>query len=89
MIGKSPFSRLIYPLPNKKSLGIHSTINLNGETIFGPDEENIEKIDYEVNPNRENAFRNKIKKFWPQIEKEKLSRTTVVLGLYITIITIS
>lgn len=72
LIGKSPFSRLIYPLPNKKSLGIHSTINLNGETIFGPDEESIEKIDYEVNPNRENAFRNKIKKFWPQIEKRRI-----------------
>ena len=46
--GSSPFKKLVYPLPSKHSLGIHSTINLNNETIFGPDEEKISKILYSV-----------------------------------------
>ena len=32
--GKSPFKKLIYPLPTSYGLGIHSTINLNNQTFF-------------------------------------------------------
>ena len=48
LIGKSPFKKLIYPLPTKNGLGIHSTLNINEPTIFGPDDEEIKTINYEI-----------------------------------------
>lgn len=44
LTGKSPFSRLIYPVPLKHTagLGVHATIDLMGRTKFGPDVEWIE-----------------------------------------------
>ena len=72
LLGKSPFDRLVYPLPKKKSLGIHSTINLQNETLFGPDEEKIFKIDYNVDENRISSFINNIKEYWPNIKNKNL-----------------
>ena len=42
--GASPFSRLIYPVPEKNTagLGTHATIDLAGQTRFGPDVEWID-----------------------------------------------
>ena len=48
LIGKSPFKKLIYPVPTQNGLGIHSTLDLDGQTIFGPDDEVVKKIDYHV-----------------------------------------
>ena len=72
LTGKSPFKRLIYPLPSKNGLGIHSTINLSNQTIFGPDEEVVEDIDYNVNENILNKFVKSISSFWPNIESRKV-----------------
>jgi 2-hydroxyglutarate dehydrogenase len=36
---KSPFSRLIYPLPEDGGIGVHVTLDLNGIVRFGPDVE--------------------------------------------------
>lgn len=36
---KSPFSRLIYPLPEDGGIGVHVTLDLNGLVKFGPDVE--------------------------------------------------
>ena len=54
--GKSPFKKLIYPLPEKNGLGIHSTINLDGVTIFGPDTVEVEDIDFNVTKNIKKNF---------------------------------
>jgi L-2-hydroxyglutarate oxidase LhgO len=35
--GKPPFSRLIYPIPERAGLGIHVTLDLAGQIKFGPD----------------------------------------------------
>ena len=35
--GRSPFSRLIYPVPVPGGLGVHLTIDLGGQARFGPD----------------------------------------------------
>ena len=72
LIGKTPFDRLIYPLPKKKSLGIHSTINLQNETLFGPDEEKVNEIDYNVDENRISGFIKSIEEYWPNIKNKKL-----------------
>ena len=44
--GKNPFKKLIYPISNDESLGIHVGMDLEGYLRFGPDIEYIKKIDY-------------------------------------------
>jgi len=63
--GKPPFSRLIYPLPGKASLGLHYTLDLAGQGRFGPDIEWVDTIDYRVNEAREATFYAEIRKYWP------------------------
>ncbi len=36
LLGRSPFSRLIYPVPVPGGLGVHLTIDLGGQARFGP-----------------------------------------------------
>lgn len=71
LFGKSPFKRLIYPLPSKDGLGIHSTLNLSNQTIFGPDEEDIKEINYNMNRKIINKFVKCISAFWPNIINSK------------------
>ena len=72
LIGRSPFKKLIYPLPSRNSLGIHSTINCNNETIFGPDEELVDNISYNIKSKKKKKFIDSIKKYWPEIEKREI-----------------
>jgi len=55
---KSPVSRLVYPIPHAdlKGLGVHATLDLTGRLRFGPDTENIDEIDYRVDPAKKEAF---------------------------------
>ena len=48
--GRSPFTRLIYPVPVPGGLGTHLTIDLAGQARFGPDVEWIDSLDYAVDP---------------------------------------
>ena len=50
LAGRSPFSRLIYPVPVPGGLGVHLTIDLGGQARFGPDVQWIDDIDYTVDP---------------------------------------
>ena len=63
--GRSPFSRLIYPVPVDGGLGIHLTLDLGGAARFGPDVEWIERVDYSVDPGRGDAFYDEIRRYWP------------------------
>ncbi|MGB0127992.1 MAG: FAD-dependent oxidoreductase, partial [Rhodocyclaceae bacterium] len=62
---KSPFSRLIYPLPQPGGLGVHLTLDLAGQARFGPDVEWIAEEAYEVAPRRGDAFYAEIRRYWP------------------------
>ncbi|XP_015160731.1 uncharacterized protein [Solanum tuberosum] len=42
---KSPFKHLIYPIPEVGGLGVHVSLDLNGQVKFGPDVEWIKGID--------------------------------------------
>jgi len=64
LAGRSPFSRLIYPVPEKDGLGVHLTLDLGGQARFGPDVEWIDTPDYEVNPARMASFYGEIRKYW-------------------------
>jgi L-2-hydroxyglutarate oxidase LhgO len=65
MAGRAPFRHLIYPVPVPGGLGIHLTFDLGGQARFGPDVEWIDHIDYNVDPQRADAFSEAIRLFWP------------------------
>jgi len=62
---RSPFSRLVYPVPEPGGLGVHVTIDLAGQARFGPDVEWVERIDYAVDPRRAERFYAAIRRYWP------------------------
>ncbi|MEZ5892673.1 MAG: NAD(P)/FAD-dependent oxidoreductase [Parvularculaceae bacterium] len=71
--GKAPFSRLIYPLPSPDSQGVHYTRDLGGQGKLGPDITFIDtNTDYSVDPARREMFAAAARKFWPDIDAEKL-----------------
>ena len=63
--GRSPFRRLIYPVPEPGGLGVHVTLDLAGQARFGPDVEWIEGVDYTVDPRRGDRFYAAIRSYWP------------------------
>jgi L-2-hydroxyglutarate oxidase LhgO len=64
---RSPFSHLIYPVPEPGGLGVHLTLDLAGQAKFGPDVEWIDRIDYVVDPERANRFYPAIRRYWPSL----------------------
>jgi len=75
---KSPFTHLVYPVPEKGGLGVHATIDLGGNTRFGPDVEwvnedvvNPDDIDLSVNPTRSDCFYDEVRKYWPGLKVRK------------------
>jgi hypothetical protein len=63
---RSPFSRLIYPVPQAAGLGVHLTIDLGGQAKFGPDVEWVASADdLVVDPRRGDAFYDEVRKYWP------------------------
>lgn len=67
LTGRSPFARLIYPVPQPGGLGVHLTLDLGGQTKFGPDVEWIERLDYAVDPARGETFYAAIRRYWPAL----------------------
>ncbi len=66
--GRSPFSRLIYPVPVPVGLGVHLTVDLGGQARFGPDVEWIDGIDYTVDPARADGFYAAVRRYWPALK---------------------
>ena len=62
---RSPFSRLVYPVPEPGGLGVHVTLDLGGQARFGPDVEWVETIDYSVDPSRAERFYAAVRRYWP------------------------
>ncbi len=65
--GKSPFQRLIYPMPHGSWLGTHSTLDMAGRCKFGPDIDWIDNIDYRFDESAEAAFYAAIRAYWPAL----------------------
>jgi L-2-hydroxyglutarate oxidase LhgO len=70
--GRSPFSRLIYPVPVPGGLGVHLTIDLGGQARFGPDVQWIDQIDYTVDPARADSFYAAVRTYWPALKDGSL-----------------
>src|SRR5262249_4495975 len=62
---RSPFSRLVYPVPEPGGLGVHVTLDFGGQARFGPDVEWVDSIDYAVDPRRAERFYGAIRRYWP------------------------
>jgi L-2-hydroxyglutarate oxidase LhgO len=68
LAGRSPFSRLIYPVPEAAGLGVHLTIDLGAQAKFGPDVQWVDSPDdLVVDPARGDAFYAEVRKYWPAL----------------------
>ena len=67
LAGRSPFSRLIYPVPVAGGLGVHLTIDLGGQARFGPDVEWVPTLDYTVDPGRAAVCYDAVRRYWPEL----------------------
>ena len=65
--GRSPFARLVYPVPEPGGLGVHLTLDLAGRARFGPDVQWVETLDYAVDPSRSERFYGEVRKYWPDL----------------------
>ena len=72
--GRSPFSHLIYPMPeaNTAGLGIHATLDLGGQLRFGPDVNYLPRLDYRVDENLREPFASAIRRYFPGVETQRL-----------------
>lgn len=71
--GKSPFSRLIYPVPEAAGLGVHLTLDLGGQAKFGPDVQWVDgPEDLVVSAEHEQAFYDEVRKYWPALAEGAL-----------------
>ncbi len=74
---KSPFTHLIYPIPEPGGLGVHLTLDMAGQAKFGPDVEWLEienegQIDYTVDLKRGESFYAAVRKYWPELKDNSL-----------------
>ncbi|EOY08776.1 FAD-dependent oxidoreductase family protein isoform 1 [Theobroma cacao] len=78
----APFKHLIYPIPEEGGLGVHVTLDLDGQLKFGPDVEWIRHIDdtssflnrfnYSVSADRVERFYPEIRKYYPNLKDGSL-----------------
>ena len=55
-LGNKNLKCLIYPLPDKIGLGIHTVLQLDGSVSFGPNAYYVDKIGYDTNSNEKLDF---------------------------------
>ena len=67
--GRSPFSRLIYPVPEAAGLGVHLTLDMGGQAKFGPDVQWVDDPDdLAVDSRRGEAFYAEVRRYWPGLK---------------------
>lgn len=73
LAGRSPFNRLIYPVPEAAGLGVHLTLDLGGQAKFGPDVQWVDSPDdLVVDPARGDAFYAAVRQYWPALQDGSL-----------------
>ena len=66
LAARCPFTRLVYPVPERAGLGVHLTLDLAGQAKFGPDVQWVDSPDdLVVDASRVAAFYAQIRKYWP------------------------
>jgi L-2-hydroxyglutarate oxidase LhgO len=73
LAARCPFTRLIYPVPERAGLGVHLTLDMAGQAKFGPDVQWVDTADdLEVDPERGEVFYAQIRKYWPALPDRAL-----------------
>jgi L-2-hydroxyglutarate oxidase LhgO len=67
LAGRSPFSRLVYPVPEPGGLGVHVTLDLGGMARFGPDVSWVDSIDYSFDESRGAKFYAAVRSYYPDL----------------------
>ncbi len=70
LVGRAPFTRLVYPAPSDAWLGVHLTLDLAGQARFGPDlewldDDEPDTLDFSVDPRRAEGFYAEVRRYWP------------------------
>lgn len=74
LIGKAPFTHLVYPVPEPGGLGVHLTLDLGGQAKFGPDVQWVDSpSDYTVDASRAQVFEERIRQYWPGLPDQSLA----------------
>jgi len=75
---KGMLNRLVYPVPHEKGygLGVHATLDLDGEIRLGPDATYVNDISYDIDAGKAEEFYQAAKKYLPWVRKEKLRPDT-------------
>ena len=76
--GRTPFTRLIYPMPEPGGLGVHLTLDMAGQGRLGPDVELLKtddptNIDYAVRQTIAEDFVARARDWWPNVQASRLS----------------
>ncbi len=72
MSGRSPFRRLVYPVPVPGGLGVHVTLDLAGQARFGPDVSWVDGVDYDFDESRAASFYAAIRTYYPALADDAL-----------------
>ncbi len=70
--GRSPFSRLVYPVAEAGGLGVHVTLDLAGQARFGPDVAWIDEVDYTFDDSRRSDFEAAILRYFPDLDPARM-----------------
>jgi L-2-hydroxyglutarate oxidase LhgO len=73
LAGRSPFKRLVYPVPAPGGLGVHLTLDLAGQARFGPDVSWLETVDYGFDEGRIESFYQAIRGYFPALAAGSLA----------------
>lgn len=70
--GRSPFQRLIYPVPEDGGLGVHVTLDIGGQLRFGPDVEWLDRVDYSFDASVKGAFAQSVRRYFPALDEVRM-----------------
>ena len=68
-------SRLVYPVPNKETLGVHVVLDIGGRLRMGPDTDYLDVLntDYSVAESKRRVFAESVRRILPAIADEDLT----------------
>jgi len=65
-------ARLVYPVPEQAGIGIHISVNMDGQVKLGPNVKWVDAVDYSVDVNERDTFYRAVHRYFPSIKPENL-----------------